>query len=125
MQLAFYLMQISNDPLSILVGEKLSSVIFVLDYLQLDFDGNRLTCYIFPKVIKDKLVTSINSDNYLNLLCSFLGAIVISTTEKDGFGISISFEAGEIFLSFTDEDIGEVAYFVDNDGKWSTYNSIF
>ncbi len=118
-------MQISNDPLSILVGEKLSSVIFVLDYLQLDFDGNRLTCYIFPKVIKDKLVTSINSDNYRNLLCSFLGAIVISTTEKDGFGISISFEAGEIFLSFTDEDIGEVAYFVDNDGKWSTYNSIF
>jgi len=28
-----------------LIGEQLSSVIFVQDYLQLDFDGQRMTFY--------------------------------------------------------------------------------
>lgn len=121
--LAYY-METSKEHLSILIGEKLSSVIFILDYLQLDFDGHRLTCYAFPKIIKEKTITCINSDNYRNLICSFLGAIVISTTDKDDSGINIGFETGDIFLSYTNEDVGEVAYFVDNDGKWSTYNSI-
>ena len=44
---------IKNDSFNyfdILIGEQLSSVTFVMDYLQLDFDGNRLTCNVWPVV---------------------------------------------------------------------------
>jgi hypothetical protein len=42
-----------EQSLDILVGEKLSSVTFVLDYLQVDFDGNQFTFYIWPTVFVD------------------------------------------------------------------------
>jgi len=33
-----------------LIGEQLSSVEFVQDYLQLHFDGRTITAYVWPKV---------------------------------------------------------------------------
>ena len=38
------------SPLQIIVGEKLSSVTFVMDYVQLGFDGPLLTAYSGPEV---------------------------------------------------------------------------
>jgi hypothetical protein len=48
--------------LDILKGGKLSSVIFAMDYLQLDFDGNRLTINIWPAVHVDNVEYLTNDD---------------------------------------------------------------
>jgi hypothetical protein len=53
-------------------GCRLSSVIFVMDYLQLDFDGNVFTLNIWPKInIKNKTIT-ISDRDFRNELCSLI-----------------------------------------------------
>ena len=63
----------SND-LNILIGEKLSSVIFVMDYLQIDFDGNRFTFNVWPKIMVQGTLTEFGSFEYRNILCSLIGS---------------------------------------------------
>jgi hypothetical protein len=42
---------VTESLLSKLLDEPLSSVVFVADYLQLDFNGSRFTAYAWPKVL--------------------------------------------------------------------------
>jgi len=39
-----------TNHLDRLIGEQLSAVQFIQDYLQLHFDGQGLTCYIWPEI---------------------------------------------------------------------------
>ena len=45
----------SNKIFDILIGQKLSSVTFVIDYLQIDFDGNKFTMNVRPIITIDDL----------------------------------------------------------------------
>ena len=113
--------EINIDHLSQLKGEQLSSVIFVQDYLQLDFDGLRLTCYKWPKVIIDKVSYSFGESEYRNAICRIIASEVedINTTSID---VSIKFKSGVILFPIVDDE--EVIYFVDRENGWSYYPSI-
>jgi hypothetical protein len=66
----------NENFLEILQGEKLSSVTFVMDYLQLDFDGYRLTLNDWPIVIIDNIMYRYGEQPYRDKLCSLITKIV-------------------------------------------------
>jgi hypothetical protein len=65
------------DALSELVGQPLSSVEFVQDYVQLHFDGPTLTAYTPPTVSFESAVTLAWEDaGYRDSLCKQIGSVV-------------------------------------------------
>ena len=61
-----------------LIGEQLSSVTFVQDYVQLSFDGPSLTLYNWPVVIVNDQAILQNEHNYKDALCAQIGIQVAS-----------------------------------------------
>jgi hypothetical protein len=113
-----------KEHLDCLIGEQLSSVIFVQDYLQLDFDGNILTCYLWPEVEIDNKVFKYGDIDFRNKLCSIISKIVRSLTIREGVSMQIIFESDDkILLSLdpTNQTVPEIAMFNDSDGGWSFF----
>jgi hypothetical protein len=67
----------SNELLR-LRGEQLVSVIFVMDYVQFDFAGPRITAYDWPRVVNDIGTYSNGSNHYRDVLCDQIAKIVKS-----------------------------------------------
>jgi hypothetical protein len=109
---------INIEHLSIIKGEQLSSVIFVQDYLQLDFDGPLLTCYKWPKVCIAGIITSFGDSEYRNAICQLISYLVIAL-EASSSEVLIRFDIG--YIQFLMPDDSEVIFFQDNDKKWSYY----
>jgi hypothetical protein len=55
-----------------IIGEQLSSVEFIQDYLQLHFDGNTLTLYSWPQVNLGSLTYKHGDIMYRNALCEII-----------------------------------------------------
>lgn len=72
------------SDISVLVGEKLSAAIFVMDYLQLDFDGILFTCWNWPLVENSAAVFSVSSSGYRDAVCDQIAKRVsrIEITEE-------------------------------------------
>jgi hypothetical protein len=87
--------------LDVLIGQQLSAVTFVQDYVQLDFDGKRLTANVWPIVRIDEGARSVNDVGYRDQLCSFIMQKVIAVFESDA-AISIEFGRGQISIDLTD-----------------------
>lgn len=77
-----------------IVGEFLSSVVFVMDYVQLDFCGGTLTADTLPEVREEGAVYRPGQSGYRDALCRRIGVIITKVDVN------------------TDEDIA--LYFVDN-----------
>jgi hypothetical protein len=83
-----------------LVGETLSSVIFVADYLQLDFNGPRLSAFVWPHVIIGGEAVRIFGDHgYRDSLCAFIMRDVVATEESPEAGLVIRFDLGAIVVN--------------------------
>ncbi len=111
-----------NNYFKILIGEQLSSVEFVQDYLQLHFDGNTLTFYVWPTVFMDKEY-SIDDDSYRNKLCSLIANKVSRINFIDNQIFAVEFERGDkivlqIERSESNKDIPEFLYFSDINKEW-------
>ena len=65
-----------NDAIQVIVGEKLSSITFVLDYWQLDFDGHQITILTKLSVSRDSTTTYSGQDLFRDRLCEQIGKIV-------------------------------------------------
>jgi len=111
--------------LNILVGEKLSSVTFVMDYLQADFDGNRFTFYIWPVVTVDNTEYRFGDTSYRDKLCSLITRIVNQVTYVDNKVIVIDFDdKGKLSLSLEPDNpniVAEIAIFTDVNDKWYVF----
>ena len=59
-----------------LEGEQLSAVTFVRDYVQLHFDGPRLTLLTWPVVIAADARCAFGEPGYRDSLCKLIGRIV-------------------------------------------------
>lgn len=89
-----------------LVGRELSSVAFVQDYLQLDFDGAVLTLFIWPDVFREEGSYAFGEPGYRDMLCGELTEEVAEATLEPGEAIEVQFEDGVIFrVSLREEDI--------------------
>jgi hypothetical protein len=114
-----------DNFLEILVGEKLSSVTFVMDYLQADFDGNGFTFYIWPVVTVDNINYKFGDSLYRDKLCSLITRVVENLNFVDEKELVICFDnKDKLFLSLDPSNpaiIDEIAIFTAADGKWYVF----
>jgi hypothetical protein len=82
-----------EQGLSKLVGGRLTSVQFILNYLILGFDERgALTTLVWPAIIKANAQLIFGMDQYRNELCSFIECKVTGTTIGPDETICIKFD---------------------------------
>ncbi len=88
-----------------LIGEKLSSITFVMDYIQLSFDGPTINVYA-PILVKDEITTTrCGEDQFRNQICSFIAKQVKEVTFAESESIYIYFEDhSQIQISLRESD---------------------
>ncbi|WP_024877109.1 hypothetical protein [Saccharomonospora piscinae] len=86
-------------------GETLSAVVFVMDYLQLDFNGSRFTCYVWPVVLTGSSPWHIGDSGYRDALCGLIGDTVESTEENSHAGLVIRFRRGAVAIDPAPEEL--------------------
>ena len=105
----------------ILIGEKLSSVTFVMDYMQVDFDGNRFTFYIYPTVTIENINYNFGSPFYRDKLCLLITKIVQNVKIVDNEKLTIEFnDSSKLNLSLDSNNpdiIVEIGTFTDTKGQ--------
>ena len=84
--------------LSSLIGEQLSAVIFVVDYLQFDFNGSRLTVFSRPVVEIRGHRERFPEHGSRDALCSLIQQEVTGASARDGDSIEIIFRSGAHLL---------------------------
>ncbi|QIS11579.1 hypothetical protein [Nocardia arthritidis] len=102
-----------NEFLSRLVGCRLFSVVFVMDYVQLCFDSDAtedrpiLTCDVFPVVHTESAQLREGEIGYADALRAFIPGQVVATAEAFEVGLRVEFSNGAIVLRPTyDELVG-------------------
>jgi hypothetical protein len=84
-----------EEALSKLIGGRLNSVQFVMDYLILGFDGRgrgALTCLVWPEILDSGKKIAFGMEGYRDKLCSLIEKVVKSAAMKQDETISIDFE---------------------------------
>jgi hypothetical protein len=114
----------ARSPLESLVGEQLSAVVFVQDYLQLQFDGSVLSLYIWPSVKLAEIDVIFGQTGYRDLLCHQIGKI-ISSVRDDGEELTVNFMDGSFIrvrFEEADDKMQEIAMFQHlASGKWTVW----
>lgn len=93
-----------NSLLSRLVGCRLYSIEFVLDYVQLRFDTDGgpdvpvLTCDVRPRVIVEQRTIAPRDAGWADALVRLAGQDAVATHEAPGEGLRIDFETGSVVL---------------------------
>jgi hypothetical protein len=115
-----------NELLSRLVGFRLYSVQFVMDYIQLRFDGPTqdmpiLNCDVMPAVAISGHTFTAGLLGYADALCSLIPGTVVHTEEATGIGLRIALDNGTLELHPARADIMWPEIAVLNgftDGQW-------
>jgi hypothetical protein len=111
-----------GEPLQIIVGNQLSSVEFVQDYVQLRFDGPSLTAITQPRVLIGDVLFEWGSPGYRDALCERIGKIVSAVALIEMQDIKIEFNDGScvsISLRPADYRAAEAAIFrTEPDNTW-------
>lgn len=111
-----------------LIGEQLSSVEFVQDYVQLHFDGRTLTAYIWPKVKICENVYYFGNNEYRNKLCDLIGIEIEDVYFQDKESLIILFKDKKGIISINldpsnPEINSEIAIFNDElDKTWAVFD---
>lgn len=80
-----------------IVGARLTSICFILDYLMIGFDEKgTLTCTVWPKIIDNNSTSVFGEDFYSNILCNNIGQRVTEVTLEEKFSLTIALENGTI-----------------------------
>lgn len=117
---------VPNDLLGRLVGFRLFSVQFVMDYVQLRFDGPSadmpvLNCDVMPDVERGTETIGQEQIGYADALRALISGVVRQTHEETGAGLRIDFDEGAIVVHPDREDLvgPEIALLQGfEDGQW-------
>jgi len=111
---------VSDSLLEALVEEQLGSVVFVMDYLQLDFGDARFTAYVWPTVTIGGTTLLFGDPGYRNALCAFITHEVTSAEESPEAGLVIRFGFGEIVTNPAPTDLSgpEIAHLQLHEGPF-------
>ena len=94
-----------GDPLQDVVGEDLSAVVFVRDYVQLQFDGPLMTVLTPITVVSGAISTRSGDEDFRNVLCGQISKLVVSARTDEGDALTITFSDGSsIAISLKEED---------------------
>ncbi|MFE3193695.1 hypothetical protein ACFXHA_32165 [Nocardia sp. NPDC059240] len=88
-----------------MIGLELASVVFVRNYVQLDFDGPRLTCFVWPTVEIGGAARSLGDSGYRDALCAFISQTVTSVDEAVGTGLVLRFALGAVTIDPTPDEV--------------------
>jgi hypothetical protein len=114
----------SGDALSAIVGAELSAVVFVRDYVQLQFDGPILTAITLPVIVTAAGPVRAGERGYRDALCEQIGKEIssVSITENDSIKITL-FDNSTIVISLRPEDYrsAEAVHFRDEHGRLSVW----
>lgn len=86
-----------HSQLTEVIGNRLSSVEFVQNYLQLRFDGPCLTCHVWPEVVVGGRPLVMSEPGYRDALCAPIGEEVRAVKETPE-RIVLSFATGSDFV---------------------------
>lgn len=110
------------DYFQSLIGEQLSSVEFVQDYLQLHFDGNILTFYSWPIIKLNDRQYDVDDWDYRNKLCSIIGKTVTNVMLDEKVEFEVFIEDATVILPLlrnsSNKDIPEFMYYRDMNKNW-------
>lgn len=84
-----------QSPLTEVIGNYLSSVTFVMDYLQMSFCGPGFSFYNWPTVILPKQQSKVGDEGYRDALCALVGKTVQSLDVFLDTGLHFVFREGE------------------------------
>ncbi len=91
---------------SAIEGEELTAVEFVLDYVQLRFNGPMLTLYGWPHILLADFSIAFGEPEYRNALCAQIGETVAKAALEEDEALTIEFESGTVIaLSLREEDM--------------------
>jgi hypothetical protein len=110
----------SGNPLDSLEGEELGSVVFVRDYLQLDFDGTRVTCKIWPTIVAPTGAINVDDQGYRDALCKLISTR-IESVEETSERIALVFSDGrrlELDLAAATGRDGDRVIIKTRDDEW-------
>lgn len=102
------------QPFDNILGEELSSVEFVADYVQLRFNSPPVNLYVWPRVHADGAVLERPADGYIEALVGLIGRRLVKADEVLDMGLVLDFDDGTrlaVPLDGTDAQGPEVAEF--------------
>ena len=115
------------DPLAHVIGEYLSDVSFVMDYLQFPLCGPRFNFYNWPVVILAVQQLEMGQVGYRDALCALIGKTVQSLDVFLDSGLTFVFQGGEIMTVSLRAPVGstlpEVAEYSSGKGSGITWSS--
>ncbi len=92
--------------IAVLIGQELTAVEFVLDHLQLRFDGPCLTLFVWPDVFREEGSYAYGEPEFRNMLCDQLGVEVTAATLEEDEAVEVGFANGVILrASLREEDL--------------------
>jgi hypothetical protein len=90
---------------SAIEGKRVSSIVFVEDYLQIIFDDYVFTMFVWPEVSHKGRILRNNHDDYRNSLCELIDQRVIKAQVQEGEQVSLLFSNGaEVSMSLKEKD---------------------
>jgi hypothetical protein len=113
--------QTEEKSLQVIIGEQLSAVTFVQDYVQLHFDGPRLTVFSHAVIMLGDKPFHWDQPGFRDALCNNIAKKVTEARVVYGDNISISFaNDSTIKISLKDEDYldGEAVSFDTGGNEW-------
>jgi hypothetical protein len=97
--------QTEEKSLQVIIGAQLSAVTFVQDYIQLHFDGPRLTVFSHPVVIRGDQTFHWGNPGFRDALCSGIAQQVTAARIAYSESICIEFADGSaIKIALKDAD---------------------
>ncbi|MCC3159454.1 hypothetical protein LJ737_19590 [Hymenobacter sp. 15J16-1T3B] len=110
-----------SEVLDILADRKLSAVVFVQDYLQLQFDGDTMTLYAWPTFLLPQGICSFGDVAYRNELCSFITRIVQRVELLEQQCLTLYFKGTNDVIRIPLDTGREAVYFTEYDNtSWLT-----
>lgn len=88
----------AESHLARLVGEKLSSVVFVADYVQFEFNGPRLTAFVWPHVNTLEGEKRLGVPGYRDALVSLIFREVTSVSDSEQ-GLVVHFDGDTLTIN--------------------------
>jgi hypothetical protein len=93
--------QVSNDDgltsdLQFFVGEPLNAVSFVMDYVELHFNGSYLRCLTPPTIIRHSAAVTFPDTGSRDAICGLIGSEVRQIAAEDGGELRVHFDDGTI-----------------------------
>lgn len=106
-----------------IIGEQLSSVEFVQDYLQLHFDGNTLTFYSWPEINLGSKLYKVNDELYKNALCEMIThkvnrVVLLEKSKMELFFDNNNFITLSLVRNEANIGLVELVYFISIEKEW-------